>query len=890
MTTVRDRLHALSRFPSAGDTTGRILAVAATLIAFLVAYSGVRMLEDHEDTSRAVVRFILATLLLIVAGRRTPAANWSGKPPPAGDGVPEPAPYAAARVSRATQSALWWTLLVAAFGLAAVFRLNEIRSLPYGIWFDEAQNGIIARRILDGDHPIFISGQTQLPALVFYVFAAALKLLGNSITSLRVVTAIVGMLNVVFVYLLARELFDHRVGVLAAFFLAVMRWHVNFSRFAMHGIFSPLFMVATFYFLVRGLRGKGLWNFAAAGVMVAVGLQTYYSFVLVPVVIALYLVHHGVFERVLPWSRLATGLRIFALGAVIVYAPLGDWALHHWDQFNQRADTVSITKNRSTSEALHVAFRSAKKHLLMFSSRGDRNGRHNIPGAPMLDTFTGFLFVLGAGYAFWRIKSSSCFLLLIWVAVTLQSGIWSVDFEAPQAYRTVAITPAIAMLAALPLAQLWRVASAASHAQPVGPSGTPGPRKRDRVAGATLLCTAATVTVVLLTGAARQNFHDYFDVQLVRADSWSEYSTDATVVAKEIKRIGPGADYRIAAVLQGQPTIRFLNPDFPAPPAARFEWPIDIPAATPNDMVYLLDATKAPFEAWLQALYPNATFRSFTPPNMAAPVVAYEAMIPRDQVTAFLGLDATYTSATGAVVSRRESSLNLNWTDAAPVSVPADATWTGVLRAPKYRDYTLSLAIPGTGRIILDGAVVAEGADTLAYTGRLYEGDHLLTVEAHIERPGDTALSWDGKLVPPTAFLSYPLQGHGLIASFYAGENWQGDPKLVWLDPFVGVRIHSELDEVARPFTATWSGFLDAPATGDYTFEFEAMDEGSLTIDGQAVPVTPKAGATLPLTSGRHSIEFRLLNRRGGATAILYWRTPLGPAREIVPAERFFPR
>jgi MSHA biogenesis protein MshQ len=134
------------------------------------------------------------------------------------------------------------------------------------------------------------------------------------------------------------------------------------------------------------------------------------------------------------------------------------------------------------------------------------------------------------------------------------------------------------------------------------------------------------------------------------------------------------------------------------------------------------------------------------------------------------------------------------------------------------------------------------------------------------------------------------LQGHGLIASFYAGENWQGDPKLVWLDPFVGVRVHSELDEVARPFTATWSGFLDAPASGEYTFELEAADEGSLKIDGKTVPVTAGASATLPLTSGRHSIEVRLLNRRGGATAFLYWRTPLNREREVVPADRFFPR
>lgn len=864
------------------EAAGRLLSLAAVLLAFYVAYSGVRMLEDRQDTTRAVVRFILATIVLLLAVRHATAADE----PIASSNVQ---PSITDRLATSWQGAWWWVLLIAGMGLGIAFRVHELRSQPYGIWFDEAQNGIVARTILDGAHPIFVGGPTQLPALMFYAFAAGLAIFGDNITSLRAVTTAAGVLNIVFVYLLARELFDHRTGVLAAFFLAVMRWHVNFSRFAMHGVFAPLFMVATFYFLVRGLKGKGTWNFAASGMMAAVGLQTYYSFALVPVVVALYVLHHVISERVLPWRKLLTGLRIFALGAIIVYAPLGDWAIHHWDTFNQRANTVSVTKNRSPSEVYHVVVKSTKKHLLMFSGAGDRNGRHNIPGRPMLDTSTGFLFVLGAGYALARIRSAAHFLLLIWAAITLQSGIWSVEFEAPQSYRTVAITPAIAMLAALPLAQFWRVAA--------GPSGDSSDDReragsgRMRFGTPGLITTAAAlgVTAFLLGDAARTNFHDYFDVQLVRADSWAQYSTAPTTIAKEMSRLGSDKDYRIAAVLQNDPSIRFLHPTLNPDAVKRLDWPIDLPASTTRDTVYLLDDTKRPFRDWLRSLYPGATFREFGPPLGGDPIILYEAVIPGDQVLALRGLDARYTPANGAPVLRREEALNLDWTQQPPVALPAEARWTGVLRVPAYRDFTLTLDLPGTARLSLDGAVVAEGTAPLRYTGRLYKGDHPLTVEGHVEGRGKIQLSWDDAAIPASAFLDYPLKGHGLIVSFYANENWQGDPKLVQLDPFVGVRIHSEFDDVGRPFTAAWTGFLDAPLTGDYSFELQAVEEGTLIIDGQSIPATVGTKQPVRLEQGRHSIEVRLFNKRGGATAMLYWTPPNGD-RATIPAERFFPR
>lgn len=76
-----------------------------------------------------------------------------------------------------------------------------------------------------------------------------------------------------------------------------------------------------------------------------------------------------------------------------------------------------------------------RKHFLMFNWHGDPNGRHNLPGAPMLDSITAALFVAGVAHSLRRILEPHYLLLLVWVLISLLGGILSLDFEAPQALR-----------------------------------------------------------------------------------------------------------------------------------------------------------------------------------------------------------------------------------------------------------------------------------------------------------------------------------------------------------------------------------------------------------------------------------------------------------------------
>jgi uncharacterized membrane protein len=848
-----------------------VVRVIVALAALGVAYHGQMLLEGRQFINDGTLWFGAAAALLIAADFRWPRSRSAAQAAPAAQG-----------------SALgWWALLLVAFALGCFYRFHQLTTAPWGVWFDEAQNGLVAQRILNDPNyrPVFIGELSQLPALFFYAFAVSIKFLGANVVAVRMVTTVAGLLTLVFIYLLARELFDLRIAVLSVFFLAVMRWHVNFSRFGMHGAFMPLFATATVYFLVRGLRGHGFLNFMAAGVMAGVGLQGYYSFLLVPGVVALYLLHYVLFQRVLTWGRLIVGVVAFGLATAAVYSPVALYAYRNPQQFNQRLGTVSITKDRTPEQVVEVLWRTTSRHLLMFNSTGDGNGRHNIPGAPMLDTYTGLLFVLGCGYALWRWRESGYFLLVAWMVVIIQGGIWSLDFEAPQGYRTVGLTPAVAMLAAVPLGLLWSLAADCRSAS-VAYGGI------RRIGAYAMTAAVLAVTLVALAAVAYINFNLYFNQQLRRADAWASYSTDGTFVGREIARVGTDAVVYCSPFLSGMPTILFLAPHAPDP--HRFEAARDLPVTDTTPAVFLLSYAERPVFDLLKTYYPHAQFVEFGPPDGGA-AIALEAILSTDDIAATRGLTYRY-SANDQLAEGRTESLDLDWTAVPPLPPPFRAEWVGILKVPTYGPYTLEARMPGSAEIYLDGKLVA-GGDHSARTESLVlaQGLHDLKIRAEVRTPGRAQLFWqtDGapaRLVSDTQLFSAPVRRQGLEGSYISDIQPSG-LKFVRIDPFPGGHMH--ILPLNVPFSIRWRGQVEIPASGNYRFIVQAVDEGVLSIDGKHLITTPGPNqsfeALVDLKEGRHDVAIDYHERGGSPSYInILWQPPRGGV-ESIPAGMFSP-
>jgi hypothetical protein len=121
---------------------------------------------------------------------------------------------------------------------------------------------------------------------------------GQTLTGLRLASVIFGTLTIPAVYLLGKEMFERRIGLVAALLLATFPPHIHFSRLGLNNIADPLFGTLALAFLARALRDRRQGDFAWAGAML--GLTQYFyegGRVVYPVVIGAWLAFSFITNR-----------------------------------------------------------------------------------------------------------------------------------------------------------------------------------------------------------------------------------------------------------------------------------------------------------------------------------------------------------------------------------------------------------------------------------------------------------------------------------------------------------------------------------------------------------------------------------------------------------------
>ena len=145
---------------------------------------------------------------------------------------------------------------------------------------------------------MFLTGNFGVPPLNAYANAvtfALFQLFGGEVgpTAMRVTSALFGVLGVAAVFALGNEMrqVDPRLSpaypLLAAAILALMRWHVHFSRMGIEPILMPLGWAAATWLLLRGWRTGSRLSFAGCGVVLAACMYTYQGAWVIPILVAL---------------------------------------------------------------------------------------------------------------------------------------------------------------------------------------------------------------------------------------------------------------------------------------------------------------------------------------------------------------------------------------------------------------------------------------------------------------------------------------------------------------------------------------------------------------------------------------------------------------------------
>ena len=816
--------------------------------------------------------------------------------------------------------------LVAVAGVVAVgvgLRLYHLDTIPPGIFVDETNAAGDALRLLDGWHGSpFGVGWFETPLGYAYYLAGLIGLFGPTYYTLKAASLIPALLTLPALYLLGRELFGPRVALVALAFLAFNRWHMTMSRWGWNEVAPPLFHILTVYFLLRGSRTRNPGDFALAGVLMGLGMYTYLASRLVVLAVLAYLVYRAVVERGF-LRRAWGGLLLFLLAYVLVFGPLATTYARNPFTFLNRSRQVSILNDmrarytpdtappplvraalRAVGLPANISFvplwESTRKHLGMFHIEGDHNPRHNIPGAPMLDRVTGILFALGVLLALWRWRDHRYGLLLLWIAVTLLGGIFTLVREAPQAYRTLGVVPAVCLLAGRALVDLvsWGEKGLAWVQRRL--AAADGPTARVRVSRHALPLLAALV----VGWAGWLNVDAFFHRWALARSTYIAFSPMETAVARTVvAHLQDRTIYLSPTLYWGSP-LRYLTYrpasqgyGFAHPPYHPIQPVEDLPITgdVGTNALFLLEPLYADLLELFTVYYPHTHAALVTSPY--GDPLFLRVTIPQDDLAAIHGLNARYDLADGRVVRRREATLAHRWPD----DFPPEAADVGVIRVT----WTGSVYVPRTGRYTFR----AEGGLTLRLDGRVWTGPRVLGKGLHAlkvtqERPGregraGAALFWQREdeaeaPVPADVLFAVSPPAHGLLGAYYRGEGWQGKPLftrvdrallMAWIDP----------EPIVGPFSVTWTGTLWAPVSGSYHFRLDSDDGARLWLDGRVVGESLRPDTVnqvlvdIALSAGPHAIRVDYFQRGGAKTLSLWWRPP-GGKETIVPPAFLTPR
>ncbi len=346
---------------------------------------------------------------------------------------------------------LW--LLVLIMIVAGFLRLYHLTTVTPGLYPDEAMNGNNAiQAIQTGDYKVFYPENNGREGLFINIQALFLRFFAvNEPWVLRLPSAIFGILTVLGIYFLAKELFSARVGLLSAFFTATSFWHINFSHIGFRAIMAPFFAVWAMYFLIKAIHSPSskfkVQSSIIGGIFYGLGFYSYISYRVTPLLLLLFIpffVKEKGFVKV---------MGTFLLATFFVALPIGIYYLQNPADFMGRTTQVSVFSSDSPLGDLAT---NTVKTLGMFNFAGDWNWRHNYSGSPELFWPVGLLFILGVILGIknlipnskFQIPSSSkfaCWFLFLWFFLAMLPVVISNE-GIPHALRSILMIPPVMIL------------------------------------------------------------------------------------------------------------------------------------------------------------------------------------------------------------------------------------------------------------------------------------------------------------------------------------------------------------------------------------------------------------------------------------------------------------
>ncbi|HEY5983193.1 MAG TPA: glycosyltransferase family 39 protein [Anaerolineales bacterium] len=353
------------------------------------------------------------------------------------------------------------TLLLAAAALLVLFfRLYNLQHTPAEPFSDHAEKLLDVYDVSRGQTHIFFPRNTGREAIQMYWTLLIARVFGTGLSflSLKLGTALIGLLTLPYIYLFGKEVGGRRVALLALVLAGIAYWPNVISRVGLRFPLYPMFVAPLMFHLARGLRTRNRNDFILAGIFLGLGLHGYSPYRIVPLLVvaafAVYLPNaqsKGARRSAVLW------LIIITLASVLVFLPLLRYAMENPDSFSNRAmSRLGSTEQPLPGPWYQIFLSNTWSALRMFNWDNGNIWVHSLPGRPAMDVVTAALFMIGVVLVLVRYAQEQHWLdlwLLLSIPILLLPSILSLAFpdENPSLNRTAgAIVPAF-VIAALAL-------------------------------------------------------------------------------------------------------------------------------------------------------------------------------------------------------------------------------------------------------------------------------------------------------------------------------------------------------------------------------------------------------------------------------------------------------
>lgn len=362
--------------------------------------------------------------------------------------------------------------------LAACLRILGLGQFPQGITADEIQQGYAGYSILKtgmdewGDWlPLSPRGFGDYkPPLYSYLTIPFELFWGLNITAVRLPSALAGVMTVLVVFFLAKELLGNpKVGILAAFLLAISPWHIYYSRFGFEANIGVLLFSLGLLFLIKSFKKNNFLVLAA--LFFGLTLFTYHSFKLFTILflVGFILLYYkdlfafrarikilsgallSIFLLVTVWGFLFAGAGRRAADAAI-YSPEGISSLRSIQVADRLPDPFRRIVNNKWQ---YLASKFAENYLgyyslnFFFSPHRSDATVFNLPGQGLLYIWEAGLLIVGI---YWLIRNRLKWsgVLFLWLMLAPIPAALTRDYM--HAQRVATFLPLLPLFSAFTLA------------------------------------------------------------------------------------------------------------------------------------------------------------------------------------------------------------------------------------------------------------------------------------------------------------------------------------------------------------------------------------------------------------------------------------------------------